>query len=325
MNIKNFLRKNRVVLISFFLLGALGLFLAPFLSKVGTSWLPAGISLGSGFVFSGILSGFFFTWVGRKQMHRGVSRQLRTELKEKEKRHESIRRLEMDLAHIWRVNTIGEMASGLAHELSQPISAIGNYVQALHRLAEKSDLQEPLFFESIAEISKETSRAANFIQNLRSFIKNRRPQQTNEKINEIIYEIIALITGELKSNGLSLELKLEASHAVVFADRVQIGQVILNLLRNAIESMAKGQSFKLIIETAYEMPGFARVSVTDEGCGISEEHRDQIFEALFTTKANGMGLGLAISKSIVEAHSGRLWMESQLGIGTTFHMTLPLA
>lgn len=239
---------------------------------------------------------------------------------------EKARRLENDLAKVWRLNTLGEMASGLAHELAQPISSIKNYSVALQKLLEADNkLNHEFVVESIKGIGTESDRATRFIQSLRSFIGSRTPEKKYEDINRMITELDILIKSDLNSNNIKINYVFAEPTLEINIDKIQIMQVILNLLRNAIESMNSDKAHDkiIIVETSKDEDG-ALITVNDTGCGIPKEETDKIYEPFFTTKKSGMGMGLAISRSMIEIHNGKIWNQPNNNMGTTFKVWLPI-
>jgi signal transduction histidine kinase len=281
--------------------------------------------LTASWLFSGLLAGFFLALTGRNEALRDLGKRLEIELDEKVRAHDSARNLELDLARLWRLNTVGEMAAGLAHELGQPIASMINYADAMTRVLQKRPGREPLLEDSLVEIRNEGQRAARFIQSLRAFITQREPSKAVEDLNSLVAEIVAFASHELRRSEARLTVRVTPAPLRVVVDRIQMGQVILNLIRNALESMAATAPAgrQLVVETR-AAHGKACIDITDRGAGIPPENLKKVFEPFFTTKAGGMGMGLAISRNIVEAHGGRIWAaRSDDGAGTTFHIELP--
>jgi PAS domain S-box-containing protein len=245
-----------------------------------------------------------------------------TELKSAEQEREKLRQLEADLAHTNRVSTLGEMAASLAHEIKQPIAAaITSANSCIEWLAhEPPNLDRAR--AAAARIDKYGNRAAEIIDRIRSFYKKSPPQRELADVNGIIYEILTLLEGEAFRLSVAMRTDLSAELPKIRVDRVQLQQVFMNLVLNAIEAM-KDSGGELTVKSQLQ-DGQLQFSVSDTGVGLPAEKMDQIFSAFFTTKPQGSGMGLAISRSIVESHGGQLWASDNSGRGATFHFTLPI-
>jgi signal transduction histidine kinase len=232
-----------------------------------------------------------------------------------------------ELARMARVTTMGELAASIAHEINQPLTAVVINGNACRRwlAAEPTNMQEAN--EALQRIIRDANRASDVITRIRGFLRRGEQRQTRLDVNEVIGEVIGLVQGEARTNGVSLQFEAAADLPVVVADRVQLQQVVLNLVMNAIEAMGSitGRARILEVWTEARDPDAVLVAVRDSGVGLDPEHRDRIFDAFYTTKSEGMGMGLAISRSIVEAHGGRLWATPNAGPGETFQFTLPIA
>lgn len=270
-----------------------------------------------------VIEGFAISALGEFHLRKKLKllEVLRTISESKEKQQLA----ENDLAKVWRLNTLGEMASGLAHELSQPVSAIKNYSMAVQKFLETDKNSNPFIVESIKGIGLESERASKFIYSLRSFIGSRTPQKQEEDINKLITDIDLLIKSDLNSHKIKIKYLFSEPTLELKIDKIQIMQVILNLLRNSIESMTtqSEKSKEITVETKLENNG-ALIVVNDTGCGIPAEHSDKVYEAFYSTKTSGMGMGLAISRSMIEVHRGKIWNEPNEHMGTTFKVWLPL-
>ena len=245
-----------------------------------------------------------------------------TERKSAEQEREKLRQLEADLAHIDRVSTLGEMAASLAHEIKQPIAAaITSANSCIEWLAhEPPNLDRAR--AAAARIDKYGNRAAEIIDRIRSFYKKSPPQRELVDVNGIIQEMLTLLEGEATRSSIAMRTDLSAELPKITADRVQLQQVFMNLILNAIEAM-NDSGGELTVKSQLQ-DGQLQFSVSDTGVGLPMEKMDQIFSAFFTTKAQGSGMGLAISRSIVESHGGQLWASANSGGGATFHFTLPI-
>jgi PAS domain S-box-containing protein len=245
-----------------------------------------------------------------------------TERKRAEEAREKLRQLEADLAHMNRVNMMGELAAALAHEIKQPITAAVTNAGACLRFLE---MERPDVLEAREAASATVgcaTRAAEIIDRVRALFKKTAPQREPVNINELIREIALLLQNEIRRHSVAVHLGLAESLPEVMADRVQLQQVLMNLMLNAIEAM-QGVSAHLEINSQQTHDGQLLIAVSDTGLGLPTEKADQIFDAFFTTKPQGTGMGLAISRSIVESHGGRLWASSSSGRGATFRFTLP--
>jgi PAS domain S-box-containing protein len=245
-----------------------------------------------------------------------------TDRKRAEEERERLRQLETDLAHINRVNMMGELAAALAHEIKQPIAAaVANAGACLGFLeGEPPDILEAR--EAASGTIGCGRRAAEIIDHVRSLFKKSFPQREPVDVNELIREIALLLQNDIRRNSVTVRLELAEDLPEIAGDRVQLEQVLMNLMLNAIEAMhdAKGD---LTITSRSTDDGHLSISVSDTGVGIPADKVDQMFDTFFTTKAQGTGMGLAISRSIVESHGGRLWATSNSGRGSTFQFTLP--
>jgi PAS domain S-box-containing protein len=245
-----------------------------------------------------------------------------TELKSAEQEREKLRQLEADLAHIDRVSTLGEMAASLAHEIKQPIAAaITSANSCIEWLAhDPPNLDRAR--AAAARIDKYGNRAAEIIDRIRSFYKKSPPQRELVDVNGIIHEMFTLLKGEADRFTVAMRPDLFTELPKIMADRVQLQQVFMNLMLNAIEAM-ENSGGELAVKSELQ-DSQLQFSVSDTGVGLPAEKMDQIFSAFFTTKPQGSGMGLAISRSIVESHGGQLWASANSGGGATFHFTLPI-
>ena len=232
--------------------------------------------------------------------------------------------LQADLAHINRVTTMGELAASLAHEIKQPIAATVTNASACLRWLNRDQPDLDEIREAANRIVEDGKRAGDIIDRLRSLYKNSPPQRELVEVNEIVHEMVTLLRGEANRYRVSIRTDLAADLPRIAADRVQLQQVLMNLMLNGIEAM-KETGGVLTVKSQLDQDGRLTISVHDTGVGLPAEKADQIFSAFFTTKPQGSGMGLAISRSIVESHGGRLWAVTNSGRGATFHFTLPTA
>jgi PAS domain S-box-containing protein len=245
-----------------------------------------------------------------------------TERKRSEEARDRLRQLEADLAHIDRVSTLGEMAASLAHEIKQPIAAaITSANSCIEWLAhEPPNLDRAR--AAAARIDKYGNRAAEIIDRIRSLYKKSPSQRELVDVNGTIHEILTLLKGEADRYSVAMRTDLSAELPKIMLDRVQLQQVFMNLMLNGIEAM-EDSGGELTVKSQLQ-GGQLQFSVSDTGVGLPAEKMDQIFSAFFTTKPQGSGMGLAISRTIVESHGGRLWATANDGRGATFHFTLPI-
>jgi two-component system sensor kinase FixL len=235
-----------------------------------------------------------------------------------------------EVAHAGRLSTVGEMFSGLAHEVNQPLAAAANYVRAGLRLARSPQgASQAQLLEWFEKAGGQVSRAIEIVNRVGKFVKKERSTQQHLQLDRVIENVVGMPVLGVGLNdrvdGLVTHVTCEPDLPEVFADRVQIEQVLLNLVRNAVESMVDVlPSQRRLTIDAHTAGKFVEVLVNDKGHGITAENMSRLFSPFFTTKADGMGLGLSISRSIIEAHSGRLWAESDPGVGTSFRFTLPV-
>ena len=244
-----------------------------------------------------------------------------------QKRIESrIKEREATLLHAARLSTLGEMASGIAHELNQPLSAILSYGDACLCLAEARPPDLARIVRNLGQIVSQGERAGVIIRRMRALAKGRIPRYGSVDLNETVRNAVSLVRWELSQNGMPLSLELAESVPPVFADSVQIEQVLLNLIRNAIDAMrhTTDEPRLLTLRTLVSNDGHVRVEVCDRGIGLSQAQREHLFEPFFTTKPDGLGIGLSISRTIVEAHEGILDARPNVGRGTVFFFSLPV-
>ncbi len=249
------------------------------------------------------------------------------DLTERQATEARLQELQAELVHVARLTAMGEMASALAHELNQPLSAIANYLRGSRRLLEKGDpADSPRLVEALDKAGDQALRAGAVIRRMRDFVGRGETERRVESISKLIEEASALALVGVKELGVRVTMHLDAKADLVLADRVQIQQVVVNLVRNAIDAMAVAEPAELTVRVAAGEDGFTVVSVSDTGSGIDEDVRGRLFEPFMTTKKEGMGVGLSICRTIIEAHGGTIWAaNSASGRGATFSFTLPSA
>ncbi len=231
--------------------------------------------------------------------------------------------LKSELIHVSRVSAMGTMASTLAHELNQPLTAVANYVEAIRDLLASPDPADmPMIRDALDDTAKEALRAGHIVRRLRDFVARGEVEKTIEKLPLLINEAAVLGLMGAREKSVEPHFDLDPYASPVLVDKVQIQQVLINLIRNAVEAMADSPARQLTVTSRPDQRGFVRVVVADTGPGVTPEVAEQLFTAFVSTKAEGMGLGLSICRTIVEANGGRIWMEPRAGGGTEFHFTL---
>jgi two-component system sensor kinase FixL len=247
------------------------------------------------------------------------------DLTERQTTEARLQELQSELMHMSRFTAMGEMASALAHELNQPLSAIANYLRGARRLIEQAPQSpNPMVTDALDRAADQSLRAGQIIRRLRDFVTAGDTERREESLSKLIEESSALALVGAKELGIRVAIHHDPHADPVFVDRVQIQQVLLNLMRNAVEAMAGVERRELTIETRRSDSRSVIVSVIDTGPGVSAEVADRLFQPFVTTKKQGMGIGLSISRTIVEAHGGRLWAESGANGGCQFRLTLPV-
>ena len=229
------------------------------------------------------------------------------------------------ITHFTRVSTMGEMASSIAHEINQPLTAVATYAQACRRLVEGGLVEAPEVVDILGRISEEALRAGKIILRLRGLVRRRERKMVECDLGELLNEIAPLASVDARLNEVELRFIAPSEVPAIIVDGVQIQQVVLNLIRNGIDAMADTspdrRTLEVLVTTLSENE--VQVSVSDQGCGIPETSDKSLFQPFFTTKEAGLGLGLNISRSIISAHGGQLWFSRNPEGGTTFFFTLP--
>ena len=259
---------------------------------------------------------------GGRRLFTGFIRDL-TERRQAEERLEEI---QSELIHVSRISAMGTMASTLAHELNQPITAVANYVEAVRDLLARPDPDDlPMIREALDDAAREAMRAGHIVRRLRDFVARGETDKTVERLPVLVNEAAVLGLIGAQEKGVKPRFDLDPYASPVLVDRVQIQQVLINLIRNAIEAMAQSPVRELTVRTRPEGRDMVRVTVEDTGPGVDGAVAQQLFTAFVTTKTEGMGLGLSICRTIVEANGGKIWVETGEGGGAAFHFTLPRA
>ena len=262
-----------------------------------------------------------------EQRVRERTRALTEEIAERKRAEDEARRHRNELAHFGRVSMMGEMATSLAHELNQPLAVISGCAQfCINSLRGRKGKPEHLL-DALEQTAEQAGRANEIVRRVRGFIHKEEPERKPVDVNDVIRGLADLLRADAREHDSELQLDLAESMPLVMADPIQIQQVIVNLAHNGIEAMndCGPASRCLSIHTSGQSNGVVEVTVRDHGVGIPSDSLDHIFDPFFTTKSQGLGMGLSISRTIVEAHGGRLWATSDVGCGTVFHFTLALA
>lgn len=238
--------------------------------------------------------------------------------------------LQSELAHVARLSAMGQMTAGIAHELNQPLTAITNYVNAARRTLQPLAAGDANGLaararDMLEKAAQQTIRAGGIIRNLRGFVEKREGIRAPEDLNGVVEEAIALAFAGAADSNIVLKLDLAPSLPPLMIDKIQIQQVLVNLIRNAIEAMANMKKKRLALETGLDGDGFAQVTVTDSGPGLPPQVAQRLFQPFVTTKEKGMGIGLSICQSIVDGHGGRIWALPDMPAGTAFRVRLPVA
>ena len=242
-------------------------------------------------------------------------------------REEQLQQHEMELAYVARLSTMGEMAASLAHELNQPLHAVKNYARGCVRRLLKKDEKDEELLSTLWQISKEANRAAGIIRSVRDLVHKRNHQVSRVSVNGLVEQVVLLSKADLKRRRASVNADLAPDLPAIVGDSIQIEQVMLNLIRNGLEAMDDVPELngdrQLRIKTERHDDDHIQVSVQDRGKGIEPSDLKKIFQPFYTTKPEGLGMGLAISRSIIQAHGGHLWASANQDRGCTFHFTLP--
>jgi two-component system sensor kinase FixL len=260
-------------------------------------------------------------WSEEKRIFTGFMR----DLTERQQTLLRLQDLQSELAHVGRVSEMGTLASSLAHELNQPLTAVASYCESARDLL--GDEPDPETFamirEAMDEAASEAIRAGQIVRRLRDFMSHGETERRVESLQRLINEANALALVGSREHGIDVKVSLDPTADLVFVDRIQVQQVLINLIRNAIDAMIDSPVRALFIRTSRSRDGFVEVAIEDTGSGISDAIAPQLFQPFVTSKQSGMGIGLSICRTIVEAHGGRIWFEPHAGGGTIFHFILP--
>jgi C4-dicarboxylate-specific signal transduction histidine kinase len=255
-----------------------------------------------------------------------VNRRLHVEMDERRNAEQRAREHLAELAHVARLSTAGEMVAELAHELNQPLSAICSHAQACARLLKSSDaIQVEELTSSLNQVNEQGTRAAEIIRRLRRFVTKAKPSGGAVDVNAMIHDVAELMSIDARQAGAEVVFELTQPLPFVVGDRIQIEQVLVNLMRNGFESLREStrDPRRLTVCTSMAEGNSIAVDVCDNGGGLTPDVAEHLFERFFTTKPHGMGMGLSVSKAIIENHGGRLWATAASN-GVAFHFTLPI-
>jgi len=245
------------------------------------------------------------------------------DLTERQQTETRLQELQTELVHVSRVTALGEMASALAHELNQPLSAIGNYLMGSRALLERDAPPLDRIAEAVERAGREALRAGEIIRRLRDFLARGETERRLESLAKLLEEACALALVGAKEHGIRVRFELHPAIDLTLVDKVQIQQVVLNLIRNAVDAMSEAERRELLVRVTPDKDAMARVTIADTGPGIRPDIAAQLFQPFVTSKRNGMGVGLSICRTIVEAHGGRIWVDAESEGGAIFHFTVP--
>jgi C4-dicarboxylate-specific signal transduction histidine kinase len=248
------------------------------------------------------------------------------DITERRRAEDQLRTAQEELARVTRLTTLGEFAASIAHEVNQPLAAVITNANAGLRWLAAGSPNVDEAREALSRIIRDGNRASDVIARIRTLTRKTTAENVPLDINEAIEDVIGIAQGEMRGNGVTLRMELRLDLPSVLGDRVQLQQVVLNLIMNGIEAMSSVEDGprELVIATQIDGAEALHVSIRDSGVGLEPENARRIFDAFYTTKRQGMGMGLSISRSIIEAHGGRLWAAPNDGPGATLHFILPV-
>lgn len=246
------------------------------------------------------------------------------DLSERQQTERRLQELQGELVHVSRLTAMGEMASALAHELNQPLSAIASYLKGSFRLVEGETIDRARLSDALERAREQAMRAGDIIKRLRDFVARGDTERRIENLAKVVEEASLLGMVGTKSQRVQVDFDLKSDLRPVLIDKVQIQQVVLNLIRNAGDALQASDVRRITVEVKADVEGFAVVSVRDTGPGVSAELMPQLFQPFMTTKSEGMGVGLSISRGIIESHGGRIWAEDNPGGGAVFRFSIPV-
>ena len=273
------------------------------------------------------LLAILISWMSAKRKHAEQAlREARDDLEVRvQERTEALQKVQTELAHVTRVMTLGELTASIAHEVNQPLAAIVTNGNACLRWLGGATPNLLEGRQAVERIIKDSYRASEVISRIRTLVKKTPPRNDWVDVNEVIVEVLALAQNEARRNGVTLKQQLANELPQVRGDKVQLQQVILNLIINGLEAMAKSKDGvrELSVSSSVDEANNVTVAVRDSGTGVDSANLERVFDAFFTTKSDGMGMGLAISRTIIESHGGRLWATANSPNGAVFQFTLP--
>jgi len=248
------------------------------------------------------------------------------DISERKQAQRAIQNAQAELARVSRLTTMGELAASIAHEVNQPLTAVNNNSSACLRLLANQNLQPDVLRRALQEIVADGTRASAIVARIRAFIKKTPAEKNTLDVNEVIGEVLVMMGHGFEENRILLQRELAQALPAVLGDRVQLQQVLLNLIMNGIEAMTAvtNRPRTLWVQSRIDESGDVQIAVRDSGTGLGSE-ADRVFTPFFTTKTNGMGMGLSISRSLIEGHGGRLWSSPNSPHGAIFSFTLPAA
>jgi two-component system, LuxR family, sensor kinase FixL len=246
------------------------------------------------------------------------------DLSERQQTERRLQELQSELIQVSRLTAMGEMASALAHELNQPLSAIASYVKGSSRLANAEPIDRARLLDALERANEQALRAGEIIKRLRDFVARGETERTLESLTRVVEEASLLAMVGAEEHGISVVFEFGQATRRVLIDKVQIQQVVVNLFRNASDALQASATRRVTVRVEPGANGLALVSVADTGPGVSDEVAEKLFQPFVTTKPQGMGVGLSISRNIIEAHGGRIWVDPNPGGGTIFRFTVPV-
>ncbi len=262
----------------------------------------------------------------RTQALANANHELSQEIEQRQKTEQEARDLEVQLAHMARLSIAGQMAAELAHELNQPLAAITTYAQTCMMLLDADNVDRKQLVEPLELVASQAQRAGEIIRRVREFTRKTTPHKRPVSVNRLINDVFTLIKPQARSESVEVRLDLSEGLPSVEADEVQIQQVLMNLICNSLDAQRSSENVNgkaLTLRSRLDESGAVHIQICDNGPGLDPKIADRLFDPFFSTKTDGMGLGLAISRSIIEAHQGRLWHEPRPAGGARFQFTLP--
>jgi C4-dicarboxylate-specific signal transduction histidine kinase len=249
------------------------------------------------------------------------------DISERKRAEEEVKHHQEELVHVMRLSTMGEMASGMAHELNQPLAAVASYCETAQKMVETQPTMPEKLGDILGRALEQTHRAGDIIRRLRDFVSKGTTQRESVELDKLIRDVMDLLEWELRNNHVRIDFNPCGHDCRIMVDKVQIEQVLLNLVRNSLEAILHSDTRegRVLLKTQLLPGGGVEVTVSDNGPGVDEEMIDTLFNPFQTSKGTGMGMGLSISRSIIEAHGGKLWVLKVPEDGAVFGFNLPLA